>query len=151
MQEAEHPRFRFFDTAKLGGARGASWFRNAQLGLFHDLTMKVIFALVSLLLPPVLAQIDPGNCTNFACNAVEQSAATCNSQESTEQGYANCLCTDVLVFAHLIFRKLTHRRFTGPQSKLESLRHRVCLCLGWYWKSRRSALHSAVLPREVAR
>ena len=69
--------------------------------------MKAIFALVSLLLPLALAlaaQIttEPNNCTNSACNAVEQSAATCDSQQSTEQAYANCLCTDVRVFAHLI-------------------------------------------------
>ena len=128
---------RFFDAAEAGlPARVSLPTRNSQLGLFHDLTMKAIFALVSLLLPFALAQNDTSNCTNFACNAVEQSAATCHSQESTEQGFADCLCTDVPIFAPLVFCKLIHPGVAGPQGKLEPLRRRVCLCLGWYWKSR---------------
>ncbi len=102
MEEAEHPchpRLWFFDAAEAGlAARECLPTPNSQLGPFHDLTMKAIFALVLLLLHFAFAQNDTSNCTNFACNAVEQSAATCNSQESTEQGFANCFCTDVLDF-----------------------------------------------------
>ena len=71
--------------------------------------MKAIFTFVSLLALAV-AQIITDGCTNFACKAVEQSVTTCDSQQSTEQAYANCLCTDVRVFVQLrtlIFRKLT--------------------------------------------
>jgi len=104
------PGFEHSRHSRTSGTRSASGLatRNAQLGLFHDHEMKAIFALISLLLPLALAQIDT-ECNNFACNAVEQSASTCESQESTDQGYANCLCNDVLALTHLIFCKLTHR------------------------------------------
>jgi hypothetical protein len=41
-------------------------------------------------------------------------------------------CTGLGSF--VIFYKLTDRETAGRQGKLESLRHRVRLCLEWYWK-----------------